>query len=122
MARRKMRPCGPNQKAENRNRTRNRRRRRPPANSPMTSFPTSQTTNTEALSQPRILLDAIYAGADEAADSQDGHFAGFGKSQSTSQLQVPAASLAETGSSATEEIEDEPRFVFSHPFLTATRD
>jgi hypothetical protein len=87
----------------------------------MTSFSASESTNIDASSQPRITLDTTYDGVEEAADTHDGHFAEFRTSQSMSQLQIPATTPAESGSSITE-IEDESRFVLSRQFLTAIHD
>jgi hypothetical protein len=83
----------------------------------MTSFSASESTNIDASSQPRITLDTVCDRVEEAADSQDGRFAEFGTSQSMSLLEVPAATPAESGSSITEEIEDESRFVLSSSVL-----
>lgn len=87
----------------------------------MTSSYTTQQTDSEALSQPRITLNANDDSIDEAADLQDRHI-GFGKSQSTSLLQIPVATPAESASSITEEIEDELRFVHSQHILTNAPD
>jgi hypothetical protein len=87
----------------------------------MTSLTVSESTNIDASSQPRITLDTVHDGAEEAADSQDGQFAEFGMPQSMSLLQLPAATPAQSGSSITE-IEDESRFVLSRQFLTVIHD
>jgi hypothetical protein len=87
----------------------------------MTAFSASESTNIDASSQPRITLDTFYDGAEEAADSRDGHFAEFGTSQPMSLLQLPAATPTQSASSITE-IEDESRFVLSRQFLTAIHD
>jgi hypothetical protein len=100
---------------------RSRRRRPRSSNPPMTSSLTSQHKDFEAFSQPQITLDANDGEADEAADTQNAHFIVAERSQSTSLLQIPAATSAESGSPVTES-GDEHRFVSSRRTLTAAPD